>query len=133
MRIYETFVDTLYYQREETYIVGSFNKGNMEIESCDKKEKNKDSNPKNMKKSKMETSVFFKWYQKFLANHGKVSTTKKKRCSTNDVVHLSDEDWISIELLTNIILKTISLKNIFRFSELFCPFFVNNRIEMQEC
>ena len=65
----------------------------MEIESSYRKEKNKDSNPKNMKKSKMETSTSFsKDIRSFFVNHGKVSSRKKERCSTSDVVQLSDED-----------------------------------------
>lgn len=55
------------------------------------KEKNKDSNPKNMKKSRMETSPS-KDIRSFFTYHGKVSNTKKERCSTKDVVQLSDED-----------------------------------------
>ena len=32
---------------------------------------------------------------------------EKEHCSTNDEMQLSDQDWISIELLRNLILKTI--------------------------
>ena len=91
VRIYETVVDTLYYQREEINIVSSFIEDSMEIGSSDSKEKNKGSNPKYMRKSKMETSTSFsKDIRNFFANHGKVSNTKKERCSTNDVMQLSD-------------------------------------------
>ena len=61
----------------------------MEIENNDSKEKNKDNNPKNTKKSKEETNASFsRDVRSFFANHGKVSSTKRERCSTNDVVHL---------------------------------------------
>lgn len=67
--------------------------GKLENEICDlRKEKNKDSNLKNMKKSKMEiTMSFSKDIRNFFANHGKVSGTKKKCYSTDDVVQLIDE------------------------------------------
>ena len=93
VQIYETLIDTLYYQRKETNIVCSFIENNMGIKSNERKKLKKDSNPKNMKKSKIETSASFsKDIRSFLANHDKISSTKKERCSTNDVIHLSDED-----------------------------------------
>ena len=83
------FVQCFFYQREETNIMGSLIEDNMEIENSDRKEKNKDNNPKNTKKSKEETKASFsKDVRSSFANHGKVSSTKKERCSTNDVVHL---------------------------------------------
>ena len=46
VRIYETFADTFYYQLKESNTVGSFTEDNKETESSDRKERNKDSNPK---------------------------------------------------------------------------------------
>ena len=45
---------------------------------------------------------------------------EKEHCSTNDEMQLSDQDWISIELLRNLILKTILILKRILFAFLEC-------------
>ena len=101
--------------------MGFFIEDKIEILSSDRKGKSKDSNSTNIQTSKIEISTFFsKDITNFFRNHDRVSSTKKARCCTEDLVQRSDEafvqwrnkHWISIKLLVNlisIISKTISI------------------------
>ena len=91
MKIYETFVDTLYYQREETNIVGSFIDGSTEIEKNDKGYNNRKA-----KKSKEEIQVkdvSSRDIRNFFEKRGTVSSTKTS-ISAKVVVELSDEEEV---------------------------------------
>ena len=91
VKIYETFVDTLYYQREETNIVGSFIDGSTEIEKNDKGYNNRKA-----KKSKEEIQVkdvSSRDIRNFFEKRGTVSSTKTS-ISAKVVVELSDEEEV---------------------------------------
>ena len=90
IRIYEQYVDTLYYQREETNIAGSFlesgSSKTMEIDNSDNREtkKRKNANETTNNSSSKDIRTFFE-------KRRTVSSTKNVDASKT-VVELSDDE-----------------------------------------
>ena len=88
MKICETYVDILYYQREETYIAGTFIDGDSEIEKNDK-----DCRKKTQSKQRKDEEVYgtsSRDIRIFFEKRGTVSSTKTS--TPKNVVELSDDE-----------------------------------------
>ena len=86
IQIYETFVDTLYYQREEKNIAGSFvdNNADKEMETTSKKETIK-------RKSSEKTASTTKDIRSFFQKRRTVSSTETAKNSDN-IIEINDDD-----------------------------------------
>ena len=85
MKMYETYVDNLYYQREETHIVESFIDEGSETEKNDK-----DGLKKHRRKDEEVNATSSRDNRTFFEKRGTISSTKTS--TSKNVVELSDDE-----------------------------------------
>ena len=90
--IYEKYVDTLYYQREETNIAGSFVESSAGIETMETNN-SKEKESKKRKNNERTNASLSKDIRAFFEKRRTVSSTKKVDIPKN-VVQLSDDEWM---------------------------------------